>query len=396
MKRWWKWIAVAVVLLLVAVLAGRALSVRKAQQQALAQASAKTAAVIELATTDVTRAQVRELEQGLPVTGALKAVTSAVVKARVAGELQGLTVREGDAVKAGQVLARIEATEYQARLRQAQDQANAAKVQIDIAQRQFDNNKALMEKGFISKTALDTSDSTLSGAKASYQAAMAAADVARKTLADTVLTAPISGLISQRLAQSGERVPVDARIVEIVDLSRLELEAAISAGDAPGVRIGQQAVLKIEGSPEPVKARVVRINPSTQAGSRSILVYLAVEPSSVLRQGLFAEGTLGTGRLNTLAIPVSALRTDKPQPYVQVIDNGKIVHRTVVPGARGNADGQAVVAVSGLADNAQVVTGAVGALVEGTAVRFTAPRPAAGPASAPSVAASASASSTAR
>jgi multidrug efflux system membrane fusion protein len=192
MKRWWKWIAVAVVLLLVAVLAGRALSVRKAQQQALAQASAKTAAVVELATTDVTRAQVRELEQGLPVTGALKAVTTAFVKARVAGELQGLTVREGDAVKAGQVVARIEPTEYQARLRQAQDQANAAKVQIDIAQRQFDNNRALMEKGFISKTALDTSAFNLSGAQASYQAALAAADVARKTLADTVLVAPIN------------------------------------------------------------------------------------------------------------------------------------------------------------------------------------------------------------
>jgi hypothetical protein len=75
---------------------------------------------------------------------------------------------------------------------------------------------------------------------------------------------------------------------------------------------------------------VARINPSTQAGSRSILVYLAVEPTTVLRQGLFAEGMLGTGRLTTLTVPVSALRTDKPQPYVQVVENGKIAHRTVV------------------------------------------------------------------
>ncbi len=149
MKRWWKWIVAAVVVLLVAGLAARVLSARKAQQQAQAQAAAaKSVTVVELAATDTTRAQIRELEQGLPVTGALKAVTTAFVKARVPGELQGLTVREGDAVKAGQVVARIEPTEYQARLRQAQDQANAAKVQIDIAQRQFDNNRALMEKGF--------------------------------------------------------------------------------------------------------------------------------------------------------------------------------------------------------------------------------------------------------
>ena len=167
MKRWWKWIVAAVVVLLVAGLAARVLSARKAQQQAQAQAAAaKSVTVVELAATDTTRAQIRELEQGLPVTGALKAVTTAFVKARVPGELQGLTVREGDAVKAGQVVARIEPTEYQARLRQAQDQANAAKVQIDIAQRQFDNNRALMEKGFISKTALDTSAFNLSGAQA--------------------------------------------------------------------------------------------------------------------------------------------------------------------------------------------------------------------------------------
>jgi RND family efflux transporter MFP subunit len=397
MKRWIKWTVIAVVLGLVAAGAMRALSARKAQQNALAAQAGKPAhATVELLAGDLVQVRMVELAQSLALSGPVKAVNSAFVKARVPGELQGLVVREGDFVKVGDVIARIDATEFQARVNQAQQQAESARAQVDIARRSSDNNRSLVDKGFISKTALDASMSTLAAAEANYRAALAGVDVAGKSLDDTVLRAPIAGLIAQRLAQNGERVGVDVRIVEIVDLSRLELEAAISAGDAPGVRIGQQAVLKIEGSPEPVKARVVRINPSTQAGSRSILVYLAVEPSSVLRQGLFAEGTLGTGRLNTLAIPVSALRTDKPQPYVQVIDNGKIVHRTVVPGARGNADGQAVVAVSGLADNAQVVTGAVGALVEGTAVRFTAPRPAAGPASAPSVAASASASSTAR
>ena len=241
MKRWWKWIVAALVVALLAGVALRALSVRRAQQQAQAEAAAaKTALVVELAATDFVEAKVRDLAIGLPVTGALKAVTSAFVKARVPGELQGLTVREGDAVKGGQVIARIESTEFQARLRQAEDQANAAKAQVDIAQRQFDNNQALMEKGFISKTALDTSAATLAGAKSSYQAAAAAADVARKTLDDTVLKAPIAGIVSQRLAQPGERVPVDARIIEIVDLSRLELEAAISAADAPRCESGRR------------------------------------------------------------------------------------------------------------------------------------------------------------
>ncbi len=384
MKRWWKWALAGIVLLVIAMLVGRALSARKAQQQALAEAgAAKAVAVVELAASDVTRAQTRDIAQGLPITGALKAVNSAFVKARVAGELQGLAVREGDTVKAGQVIASIEATEYQSRLRQAQDQADAAKAQIDIAQRQYDNNKALVDQGFISKTALDTSQASLNAARATYQAAMAAADMARKTVADTVLTAPISGLVAQRLAQPGERVAVDARIVEIVDLSRMELEAAVSAGDAPQVRVGQGALLRLEGSAEPVKARVARINPSTQAGSRSVLVYLAVEPAAALRQGLFAEGTLGTAQVSALAVPVSALRTDKPEPYVQVVEDNRIAHKPVKPGVRGDAAGEAMVAVAGIAENALVVTGGVGMLRQGTAVKFTVLKPAAAAASGP-------------
>ncbi len=393
MKRRWKWLIAALVVLVIAALVGRALLARKAQQQALAAAGAvKAVTVMELAASDVTRARTLDLAQGLPVTGALKAVNSAFVKARVAGELQGLSVREGDPVKAGQVIARIDATEIQSRLRQAQDQADAARAQVDIAQRQFDNNKALMDQGFISKTALDTSGSSLAGAKATYHAALAAADIVRKSLADTVLAAPISGVVSQRLAQPGERVAVDTRIIEIVDLSRLELEAAVSASDAVRVRVGQSAVLRVEGQGEPVRARVVRINPSTQAGSRSVMVYLAVEPAAVLRQGLFAEGTLGTESLRTLAVPLGAVRTDKPMPYVQIVENDRIAHRAVTPGARGDAGGEAMVAVTGLAENTLVVTGATGPVREGTPVRFTAlsatpapagPAPASGAASTP-------------
>jgi RND family efflux transporter MFP subunit len=205
---------------------------------------------------------------------------------------------------------------------------------------------------------------------------VAAADVARKSLDDTVLIAPLSGLVAQRLAQPGERVAIDARIIEIVDLGRMELEAAVSAGDALQVRVGQTALLRIEGSNAPVKARVARINPSAQAGSRNVLVYLAVEPGPALRQGLFAEGTLGTERLNVLAVPLRALRTDKPAPYVQAIERDQIVHKPVVAGARGDVAGEAMVAVTGLAENALVVTGAVGTLREGTAVKFTALKPA--------------------
>lgn len=372
MKRWLKWGIAALVVAFLAVAVLRALGARKAQQSALTEQTARaTQTVIELAAGDLLPLQMQELLRGLPVSGTLKAANSAFVKARVPGELQGLSVREGDAVRAGQVIARIEPSEYEARLRQAQLQADAARAQIDIAQRQYDNNKALVDQGFISRTALDTSLANLNGARASFEAAGASADVARKSMADTVLRAPMSGLISQRLAQPGERVAVDARIVEIVDLSRMEIEAALSAADSVGVRVGQQALLQVEGHAQPVPARVARINPSTQAGSRSVLVYLQLKPAPGLRQGLFVQGSLGTEKLKTLALPLQAVRTDKPQPYVQVVDGQQVRHVSVTLGARGQAAGQDMVAVSGLPEGSLVLAGAVGPLREGTTVRTT-------------------------
>lgn len=372
MKRWLKWIVIGLVVALLAAGVLRALSARKAQKEALqAQQSAqKTETVMALMPSDLVQVKTIELTQALAISGPLKAVNSVVIKARVAGELQGLTVREGDFVKAGQIIARVDSTEFQARVRQAQQQAESAKAQVDIAKRSFDNNRSLVDQGFISKTALESSLSTLSAAESNYRAAQAGADVASKSLGDTVLRAPISGLIAQRLAQPGERVAVDARIVEIVDLSRLELEASLSATDSLLVKVGQVAQLTIEGTTQPLAAKVVRVNPSAVAGSRAVLAYLAIESSANLRQGLFAQGTLETGKSRTLAAPLSAVRTDKPQPYVQLVSKGVVAHQTVEVGAHGEFNGQSMVGIKGVNEDATILNGTVGTLRAGTLVKL--------------------------
>ncbi|NBZ99825.1 MAG: efflux RND transporter periplasmic adaptor subunit [Betaproteobacteria bacterium] len=321
---------------------------------------------IELAPTDIVIAQKISMTQGLPISGTLKATRSAMVKARVAGELQALEVREGDAVAAGQVLARVDTTEYLARQRQAQQQAEAARAQVEVAQRQFDNNNALVNQGFISKTALDTSIANLNGAKATYQAALSALDVATKAVDDCVMKAPLSGLISQRLAQPGERVSPEARIVEIVDLTQLELEAPLSSTDALNVKVGQTAKLFIENSKASVVAKVLRINPSTQAGSRSVLVYLGLSAHPLLRQGLFVQGSLGTQTIQAVVVPLESVRNDKTEPYVQTLQNGQVVHVKVATGLKGEVDGKAVMALSELSEGTQVLAPSAGAVRDGT------------------------------
>lgn len=380
MKRRNLFFGLALAAVLAAVLVGRGMASRKPAAPAASPAASAPQQALELAPGDVAQAAKAQLSSTLAVSGGVRAQQSAIVKAKVAGELKTLLVREGDRVKAGQPLGQIDATEYQWRLKQAEDQAMAAKAQLDIAERTLENNRALVNQGFISKNALDTSVSSAAGAAASLQAARAAAEIARKAVGDAQVVAPISGLVAQRLVQPGERVPIDGRIVEIVDLSRLELEAQIAPEDVVQLRVGQAATLQIDGLQQPISARVVRINPSAQAGSRAVLAYLelAADAASLgVRQGLFARGSIELARREALVVPASALRFDQAKPYVLVVEGGKAVARVVSTGARGDVavggkTEPAVEITSGLEPGAAVLRGTVGALREGTLVKLPA------------------------
>ena len=373
-----------ILLALVAVLAlslgiGRALLARKHQQQAVQQAAVAAPVALRLQPGEVLSLQRRALPLGVQVSGVLEALQVASIKSYAAGTLQDLTVREGDSVQAGQVLARVDAADAGARLRQAQQEAEAARAQRSIQERQHSNNQALAEQGFISQTALRTSDANLQAAQAQYQATLAQAEVARKAVADTVLRSPIAGQVAQRLVNNGERVAVETRVLEIVDLRQLQLQALLPPADSLQVQPGQRARLRLDGSTQEFTARVVRVSPRADAATRSVPVYLQLEPVSglVLRPGMFLQGQIDLPAAQAqapLALPLDAVHTDRPQPYVQLLhtegDRQTIAHRSVTLGARTLIDGQAWVAVEGLAEGSQVVAAGAGALREGTLVEI--------------------------
>ena len=320
------------------------------------------------------RAQQRELTRTLEVSGALRAVNSALLKAKVAGELRELNVREGDRVRAGQLLGRIDDAEYQWKLRQALEQAASARAQLDIAERALENNRALVDQGFISKNAVDTSVSNAAAARASLQAANAAAELARKAVNDAVLRAPIDGQVSVRAAQPGERVAVDARVMEIVDLAQIEFEAAMPPDAAGLLTVGAAAQLAVDGIPVEIGARVARINPAAQAGSRAVMAYFAVDPHPALRQGLFATGRVELARSVVFAAPESALRVDQTPPYVLEVRGERIVQRAVESGQRGRAEGVPMIELRNLGGEGKapllLVAGTVGVIRDGTPVRL--------------------------
>jgi len=371
MKRWLKWLLPVLALAVVGLFVGRAIEARRAEQ---ARATVvKPATGLDLAPNDVLVARLLDLPRTLDISGGLKAVNSAIVRAKVAAEVKQLTVREGDAVKAGQVLGRLDTTELDWKVQQADQTASSTKSQLEIAQRALENNRALVAQGFISPTALETSISTEAGARATLGSAQAAVELARKARADSVLTAPIGGLVAQRMVQPGERVAIDAKLIEIVDLSKLELEAAIAPEDVVALEIGRSATLQVDGIAAPVIAKVARINPSAQAGTRSIMAYLVVEGQPALRQGLFAKGTIELGRKQALALPLSAVRVDQATPYVLQVQGGRAVATPVRLGERGVVSGEPWVEIAaGLAEGTPVLAATAGLVRDGTPVRVAA------------------------
>jgi RND family efflux transporter MFP subunit len=352
-----------------------------APQVAAGKAPAPAAAEqpIEFAAGDVVIVAAVTIHRTVPLTGTLKPVEQTVVKAKVPGELRAVAAREGTAVRRGQAVARVEPLEYEVRVRERDAQLKAATSQVDQAKRTLDNTRQLKERNFVSQSALDQAQSGWEVAVGNRDAAAAQLALARKALADTVLVAPIDGIVAERFAQPGEKLPVDGRVMSIVDLSRMEIEAPVPAAEIGAVRVGQPVELRIEGVARPQVGQIVRIAPSTQAGTRSVPVYIALDnrdPS--VRAGLFAQGDLKVQtRDGVLAVPQSAIRDAGGRTFVYAIVDGRLAERDVKLGLRDASPGGARVEVlEGLAAGDRIVASNLGALRIGAPVRI---QPGAGP-----------------
>ncbi len=345
-------------------------ALRSRSVEATAAAAPKTV-VLEFVPEDLYTVRQDTLARTLPLTGTLTPLTAATVKAKVAGELVEVTVREGQAVREGQLLARIDQTEVQAKAAARQADMEAARAQLQWADKNRSTQKALLDKNFISQNAFDNIQSNYDVAVARLRAAEADLVSARKTLGDAVLIAPFSGVVSERHVQPGERVPLDARVISIVDLSRLELEASVPASTVAQVRVGQPVAFRVDGFGErSFQGRIERINPSASAGSRSISIYAVIENTDgLLRGGLFAQGELILERIeNTLVVPASAVREEIGQTFVYAIENGLLRKKPVKVG-RSDATGKLQV-LAGLAAGDHIVKSNLGQLRNASPVQI--------------------------
>ncbi len=300
------------------------------------------AAPLEFDASDLTQLASRPVARALAVSGSLVAVNQAIVKAKVAVEIRAVLVREGDRVTAGQVIAKLDTIDLQSRLEQATGTRNAARAQYEIAEKNRSTNSSLLEKRFISQNAFDNVASLSAANRATLDASDAQVRMAEKALRDATVIAPIDGIVSRKNAQVGEKTSIDAPLFTIVDLDSIELQAIVPAGEVGELARGMSAKLAVDGmNDRTFDARINRINPATEPGTRSIVVFLTVpNPDHLLKSGMFANGTIRlTAGVPKPTLPVSAVLSEAGIPVVWTIENGKLTRRTVVLGAQDPSAG---------------------------------------------------------
>jgi membrane fusion protein (multidrug efflux system) len=374
-----RWRAPAAAFVVIA-LAGGGWSVMHGKKPAPAPAQAQEGRkdekkeVFELASGDIAAIDARSLAVSLPLSGSLAPLSSATIKSKVSGVVEATTLQEGMAVSAGQVLARIDQADLRARLQQQQAMLDEAQAKLTMATKNETNSQALLTQKYISQNAYDSTQNTVDLARAAVKSAAAMVEIARIALNDGVIKAPISGVVSKRHVQAGEKLAPDMPVYSIVNLSELTLEAQVPASEIPRVKVGQDVRFKVDGFQQrDFHGKVARINPATEVGSRAMLVYISVKnDDSVLRAGMFAKGSIVTERSSVAPIvPMAALRTDKGRQVVYKIEHGKVIAQPVKLGLRNEDEGYAEV-VEGLDQGANVIISKLDAVKPGSAVKLPA------------------------
>jgi RND family efflux transporter MFP subunit len=312
---------------------------------------------LAFAATDIVRLAPHRLSVELAMPGTVQAFNQATVRSKLSAEVRRLPVREGDRVAAGQVIAEFDTAQLRNQLAERQATLESARATLAQTERTRASNAQLVKQSFISKNAFDTADDAYRAQAAAVQAAEAQLAQTQLLLSDAVVRAPIAGQVAKRYVQPGEKVAFDAPLLYIVDLSRLELQAQAPVADVARIAQGAEVEVEIEGlAGQPYRGRIDRINPTTEAGSRMIAVYVMLpNEDGRLRGGMFAKVRLQVGSDAPVpALPVTAVQDDRGQSYVWIVADGRLARRNVVTGARDER-AQRIEITSGLNGDEQVI-----------------------------------------
>jgi len=307
--------------------------------------------------------------------GPLVAPNTVIVRAKASGSLERLTVGEGSRVKAGQSLGQLDLEELRHKVAERNASVESARAMYEQSERQYKANQGLASQNFIAPTALDNSRAQLESARGQMLSAQAQLGTSEVLLRQAALISPIDGIVAKRHTLPGEKVAAEQQVLTIVDLSKLELAGLVGTHEVGKLSPGMTVQVKVEGSDEPVTARIARIAPAAEPGTRSIGVTLTLDNTGER----FRAGQYAVARVELpddkprLTVPSTAVGAVSGQEHVWLIEKGMLVRRIVTTGRRDPREGRVEI-LAGVTPQSQVLGARFDNLKEGERAEIRAPK----------------------
>lgn len=329
-------------------------------------AEAKAKPALEFVASEVVKPTLAAMPAQIEFSGPLVAPGTVVVRSKASGTLLSLAVGEGSRVKAGQALGQVDLEELRYRIAERGASVEAMRAQMEQAERSHKANEGLAAKNFIAQTALDNSRAAYEAARANWQAAKAQLDTSQVTLRQAALVSPINGIVAKRHALPGEKLAAEQQILTIVDLARLELAGLVGTHEVSRLQPGMAVQVKVEGVEQPVEAKIARIAPAAEPGTRSIGVTLVLDnPKELYRAGQYAVAKVQLADdTQRLTVPMAAISRNSGQEQVWTIEGGTLARRIVTTGRSDTREGRVEV-LTGLKPEAMVLAARFDNLREG-------------------------------
>jgi membrane fusion protein, multidrug efflux system len=342
-----------------------------------AEAEKKTADVpppaVQVGAENVVSVETGTVIVGPILSGELKAERDATVRAEVGGSMIEVAVLEAQAVKKGMVLGRVETRTLDDARVSATSAVRSAENQLAVARREAERTEKLASAGALAARDVDVARNTVTAAEAQLADAKSRLAAAERSLSDTLIKAPFSGVVSKRHVNVGDVVSPGTELFTIIDPSSMRLEGTVPSDDLKALRVGAIVEFSVRGYDKPFQGRIERIAPQADATTRQVPIYVSIpNEGGRLVAGLFAEGRVVSQSAAGLVVPANAVNSSNPSsPWVLRVKDGKTDKVSI---ALGLADprSERVQVASGLSEGDTLLRGAAQGITPGTRVQVNA------------------------
>ena len=337
-----------------------------------------TAAPVKLviAPEDFITVRANALASGPVVTGSIQPERKADLRAEVSAVVLQVLKENGDVVRKGDVLVRMDQTTIQDNLRSAEDNARNAVQSLDQAERNLQRLKTLRASGMTSLQALDDAEVRRNSAQSELSASKARAAQAHQQLERTVVRAPFDGVVSDRKASAGDTASIGKELLKVIDPTSMRFAGRVSADKISQVKVGQTVGFRINGyAGQEFRGKVTRVDPSANDVTRQVEVLVSFDGSNQPRvSGLYAEGTIESSNVQALTLPESVLVKAGDKSSVWRIKNNTLNQVDLSVGPRDPRTGNYEVR-SGLGEGDMVLRNPSSSFKEGQSAELASAKP---------------------